>query len=63
WIYMRTTSGNEDDVWQALHANAAALAPFRIVMQTDGAVLYGRIGLVGEGSPASCALPNPTGTA
>jgi hypothetical protein len=57
WIYMRNAPGREDAVWSALHDNAAALAPFRVVMQTDGAVLYGRTSLVGSGEPSTCTLP------
>jgi len=57
WIYMRNAPGREDAVWTALHDNAAALAPFRVVMQTDGAVLYGRTSLVGSGEPSTCTLP------
>jgi len=57
WIYMRNAPGREDAVWMALHDNPAALAPFRVVMQTDGAVLYGRTSLVGSGEPSTCTLP------
>jgi hypothetical protein len=62
WIYMRRTSGAEDKVWKALHANTAALAPYRVVFENDDVILYGRTSLVGEGAPATCALPSTATT-
>ncbi|MGC4108194.1 MAG: hypothetical protein QM753_17860 [Thermomicrobiales bacterium] len=62
WIYMRKTVGDPDKVWTALHDDTAALAAYRVVFETDDVILYGRISLVGEGTPTSCVLPSATTT-